>query len=236
MMLRLEKIAGGYGRQRVLHNVSLGVDDGGFACVLGSNNAGKSTLINLISGIVGVSNGDVIFNGESVTKLKVHERVQRGLVQVPEGRQLFPQMTVRENLLMGGVGDQQQNRHDEELLEDVHQLFPKLGDRAKQVAGSLSGGEQQMVAIGRGLMSRPKLVMLDEPSLGLAPLVVEAIFDALTELNKRGVTVLLVEQNLTLSLQHAKYAYVLDHGEVTIDGTAESLKDNETVRQAYLGM
>lgn len=236
MLLELKHVHGGYGRLEVVSDVSLVVDEGDFCCVLGSNNAGKSTLINLISGAVRTTSGQIVFDGQNITSMAAHERVRRGLVQVPEGRQLFPQMTVRDNLLLGAVGDRSRRGHDESLLDEVHALFPKLRERAEQWAGSLSGGEQQMVAIARGMMARPKLLMLDEPSLGLAPLIVEDIFRALDELNRRGVTILLVEQNLTVSLQHARYAYVVERGAVVLDGPASELVGDEEARRAYLGM
>lgn len=236
MVLQLKHVHGGYGRLEVISDVSLEVKEGDFCCVLGSNNAGKSTLINLISGVIRTTGGQVVFDGEDITSMAPHERVRRGLVQVPEGRQLFPYMTVRENLLLGAVGDRTTRSHDEDLLDEVHRLFPKLRERSAQWAGSLSGGEQQMVAIGRGIMARPKLLMLDEPSLGLAPLIVEAIFATLDELSRSGVTILLVEQNLTVSLQHARYAYVVERGEIVLDGPASELVGDEDARRAYLGM
>lgn len=237
MILETHELAGGYGSQTIIRNVSLQVDEGAFACVLGSNNAGKSTLINCLSGIVRASRGEVYFGGERITALEPFRRVRRGLVQVPEGRQLFPQMSVYENIIMGALGDASSNgTFDSSALSEVYELFPRLKERASQMAGSLSGGEQQMVAIARGLMSKPKLLMLDEPSLGLAPIIVETIFEALAILNRGGVTILLVEQNLTLSLKYAKTAYVLERGEVVVAGSSDEIAGNTAARKAYLGM
>lgn len=237
MILEVRGLSCGYGLQTVVHDVSLQVNEGDFASVLGANNAGKSTLINCLSGIVPSSSGEIYFNGAPITHMAPFKRVRQGLVQVPEGRQLFPQMTVYENILMGAIGDSSSNgKVDKKILSDVYDLFPRLMNRTSQIAGSLSGGEQQMLAIARGLMSKPKLLMLDEPSLGLAPVVVELIFEALAALNRSGVTILLVEQNLVLSLQYARTAYVLERGEVAVAGTTEELTGNERARKAYLGL
>ena len=236
MMLSVSGLVSGYGKQDIIHDVAFDVDEGDFSCLLGSNNAGKSTLINTLSGLIRARTGRVDFLGEDISLLRPYDRVRRGLVQIPEGRQLFPEMTVFENIIMGGNGDRAAAGFDRGLLDGVFDLFPKLKDRAKQRAGSLSGGEQQMVAIGRGMMSRPLLLMLDEPSLGLAPMAVESIFAALSELNASGVGILLVEQNLHVSLQHARFAYVLERGEIVVRGTAEEISGDEAARKAYLGM
>lgn len=236
MVLTVSGLVSGYGKQDIIHDVAFEVDKEDFSCLLGSNNSGKSTLINTLSGLNRTRTGTIDFLGEDIARLRPNERVRRGLVQIPEGRQLFPEMTVYENIIMGGDGDRSQVGFDRTLLDDVFDLFPKLKDRAKQRAGSLSGGEQQMVAISRGMMSRPTLLMLDEPSLGLAPMTVSSIFETLSELNASGVTILLVEQNLHVSLQHARYAYVLERGEIVVRGTAEELSSDEAARKAYLGM
>lgn len=236
MVLTVNGLVSGYGKQDIIHDVGFEVDKGDFSCLLGSNNSGKSTLINTISGLNRTRTGTIDFLGEDISRLRTNERVRRGLVQIPEGRQLFPEMTVYENIIMGGNGDRKRTGFDQSLLGEVFDLFPKLKDRGKQRAGSLSGGEQQMVAIGRGLMSRPTLLMLDEPSLGLAPMAVESIFETLSELNASGVSILLVEQNLHVSLQHARYAYVLERGEIVVRGTAEEISGDEAARKAYLGM
>lgn len=224
----------GYGDQTVIDGLSLSVDEGDFAAVLGPNNAGKSTLISCLSGTVPARRGCVVFDGVDVTRMPAHTRVRLGLVQVPEGRQLFGEMTVMENLLMGATVAGKANRA--ESLDEVFELFPRLRDRVSQRAGSMSGGEQQMLAIGRGLMSRPRLLMLDEPSLGIAPLVVDALFEALSELNRRRVTILAVEQNLAVSLRHARYGYVLDRGGIAVHGPAADLIAGDDARHAYLGL
>ncbi|EON22156.1 ABC transporter-like protein [Nocardioides sp. CF8] len=235
-ILQVNDVACGYGDQDVVTGVTLNVDGTDFSCILGSNNAGKSTLINCISGLVPARGGAIVFQDEDITGLAPFQRVRRGLVQVPEGRQLFPEMTVLENVIMGGNGDSRSRAYDRALLDDVYDLFPRIKERSQQRAGSLSGGEQQMVAIARALMSRPTLLMLDEPSLGLAPLMVEAIFNALSSLNGAGVPILLVEQNLHMSLKHARYAYVLERGSIVIQGTSDELSDNDDARRAYLGL
>lgn len=231
-LLEVADLSCGHGRQTVVQGVSFAVEQGDFVAVLGSNNAGKSTLISCLSGVVAARSGRITFDGQDITAMSAHQRVRRGLVQVPEGRQLFPEMSVRENLRMGAVAGQDR----EQTLTEVLDLFPRLGERMGQRAGSMSGGEQQMVAIGRGLMSSPKLLMLDEPSLGLAPLVVDAIFETLAELNARGTTIVVVEQNLAVSLRHARYGYVLDHGEFAVQGAAETLITSDEARRAYLGL
>ncbi|WGP06478.1 ABC transporter ATP-binding protein [Bacillus subtilis] len=236
MLLSVTDLASGYGKQDILGGVAFDVEEKDFSCLLGSNNSGKSTLINTLSGLIRARAGRIDFAGEDISRLRPNERVRRGLVQIPEGRQLFPEMTVFENIIMGGNGDRRSSGYDHSLLDDVFDLFPNLRDRAKQRAGSLSGGEQQMVAIGRGMMSRPTLLMLDEPSLGLAPMAVESIFETLSQLNDSGVTILLVEQNLHVSLQHARYAYVLERGEIVVRGTADEIAGDDNARKAYLGM
>ena len=237
MALEVTKLRCGYDGQMIIHDVSLRVDDGGFATILGSNNAGKSTLINCISGIVPASGGSIMFDDVDITHMAPHRRVGLGVVQVPEGRQLFAGMTVLDNILMGAVGVRRAERQSSGAdMERVLEMFPRLRDRRQQVAGSLSGGEQQMLAMARALMSRPRLLMLDEPSLGLAPLIVEGIFETMSALNDEGVTILLVEQNLTLSLKYAATGLVLDRGEVAIEGPSEALQASDETRRAYLGI
>ncbi|MBC7595229.1 MAG: ABC transporter ATP-binding protein [Kineosporiaceae bacterium] len=237
MTLEVTNLSCGYDGQMIIHDVSLSVPDGGFATILGSNNAGKSTLINCISGIVPASGGSIVFDGVDITHMAPHRRVGLGVVQVPEGRQLFAGMTVMDNILMGAVGVQRAKAQSSEAdIDRVLEIFPRLRDRRQQVAGSLSGGEQQMLAMARGLMSRPRLLMLDEPSLGLAPLIVESIFQTMSVLNDEGVSILLVEQNLTLSLQYAATGFVLDRGEVAVEGSSEALQASDETRRAYLGI
>jgi branched-chain amino acid transport system ATP-binding protein len=218
-----------------LSDVSLHVDKGEILGLLGANNSGKSTLINCISGLVRPLAGRISFEGADITRLKPHERVANGIVQVPEGRQVFPKMSVLENLLLGGTSHAARP-HRSARLDQAFALFPRLAERRPQLAGTLSGGEQQMLAIGRALMSGPRLLMLDEPSLGLSPLFVQIIFKALGELNKQGLTLLLIEQNLTLTLAYASRGVVLERGQIAIEGTREMLKADPRTRAAYLGL
>lgn len=220
----------------MLHGVSLSIEEGEFVALLGANNAGKSTFINCVSGLVPVTAGRLLTSdGIDFTNWPPHKIVDLGIIQVPEGRQLFPNMSVRDNLLMGGIHPRvRQQRADR--LAYVFDLFPRLKERDRQLAGTLSGGEQQMLAIGRALMADPRLLMLDEPSLGLAPMIVENIFSVLRDLNEKGLTILLVEQNLNLSLQYASRGLVLERGVVTIAGTTQELSLNPETRRAYLGL
>jgi branched-chain amino acid transport system ATP-binding protein len=234
-MLRIEGLTAAYDGPPALSDVSLHVDKGEILGLLGANNSGKSTLINCISGLVRPLAGRISFEGADITRLKPHERVANGIVQVPEGRQVFPQMSVLENLLLGGTS-RHARAHRSTRLDQAFALFPRLAERRPQLAGTLSGGEQQMLAIGRALMSGPRLLMLDEPSLGLSPLFVQIIFKALGELNKHGLTLLLIEQNLTLTLAYASRGVVLERGQIAIEGTREMLKGDPRTRAAYLGL
>jgi branched-chain amino acid transport system ATP-binding protein len=234
-MLHIEGLTAAYDGPPALSGVSLHVGKGEFLGLLGANNSGKSTLINCISGLVRPLAGRISFEDENITRLKPHERVARGIIQVPEGRQVFPKMAVIENLLLGGTlpAARAQRRT---RLDQVFALFPRLAERRPQPAGTLSGGEQQMLAIGRALMSGPRLLMLDEPSLGLSPLFVQIIFKTLGELNGQGLTILLIEQNLTLTLAYAARGVVLERGQVAIEGAREMLRDDPRTRAAYLGL
>lgn len=232
-MLQLQNVCAGYGPIDAVRGVSLNVYPGEIVTIIGANGAGKTSTLMCISSVLKVRSGTVRFEGKDVTNAPSHELVGKGLVQIPEGRKIFPRLTVSENLRLGAF-----LRHDagiERDLEKVYSLFPVLKDRASQSGGTLSGGEQQMLAMGRALMSRPKLLLMDEPSMGIAPLLVEKIFAALVELNREGLTVLLVEQNAHLALQVAKRGYVLETGTVVIEDSAEALAANEKVREAYLG-
>jgi branched-chain amino acid transport system ATP-binding protein len=234
-MLKIDKLNFSYGDLKVLWDIDLEVKSGEIVTVVGSNGAGKSTTLKNISRLVRPGSGTLTFNGVDLTRLESHEVVELGVVQVPEGRKIFPEMTVTENLRMGSFiksarGDREAN------IERVFTLFPRLRERHKQLGGTMSGGEQQMLAIARGLMTNPKLLLLDEPSLGLAPLLVKSIFETITEINRQGVTVLLVEQNVYQSLRIAHRAYVLETGRVVLTGTGEELLGNEHVRKAFLGM
>ena len=234
-MLKIDKLNFSYSDLKVLWDIDLEVNQGEIITVVGSNGAGKSTTLKNVSRLVKPTSGGLTFNGQDLTRLEPHEVVELGIVQVPEGRKIFPEMTVRENLRMGSYiksarGDREAN------IDRVFSLFPRLKEREKQLGGTMSGGEQQMLAIGRGLMANPKLLLLDEPSLGLAPLFVKFIFDIITEINKQGVTILLVEQNVYQSLRISHRAYVLETGRVVLSGTGEALLNDDHVKKAFLGM
>jgi branched-chain amino acid transport system ATP-binding protein len=234
-MLELRSITAGYDGVDVLHDVSITVQPGEIVGLLGANNAGKSTLINCVSGIVPASKGQILFEGRDITAMPAKQRVAAGIVQVPEGRLVFPEMSVRENLLLGGLNPTAKPHRPAEL-ERVLEMLPRLKERLSQDAGTLSGGEQQMLAIGRGLMARGRLLMLDEPSLGLAPLFVQYIFEIIDQLKAAGMTILLVEQNLNLTLKHADRCYVLERGRIAVEGVADAVRDDPRTRRAYLGL
>jgi len=234
-MLEITGLVAGYAGPPVLHDVSLDVRAGELVGLLGANNAGKSTLINCISGLIRPRAGTIRFEGEDITRLRPDAIVVRGVVQVPEGRQIFPRMSVLDNLLLGGTNRTARPARMRRI-EQVYALFPRLEERKTQIAGTLSGGEQQMLAVGRAMMTGPRLLMLDEPSLGLAPLFVQAIFRALRALNADGLTMLLVEQNLNLTLDCAARGVVLERGQVAITGDAATLRADPRTRQAYLGL
>ena len=234
-MLKVTDLYTAYGPIMALRGVSLEVPEGQIVALLGANGAGKSTALRTISGLVHPVRGSISFMGRSIEKASPEKIVQLGISQVPEGRQIFFELTVMENLLLGAYV-QRSGRAVKQDLEKVFTYFPVLAERQKQAAGTLSGGEQQMVAIGRALMARPRLILLDEPSLGLAPLVVQTIFDIIKTLNQQdGITVLLVEQNAHLALQIAQQGYVLETGRVVLQDTGENLRTNEAVRRSYLG-
>ena len=233
-VLKVENINVYYGSIHAIKGISFEVYEGEIVTLIGANGAGKSTTLNTISGLLHPSTGSVSFLGESLAKIQPHKIVEKGLAQVPEGRRVFAQMTVQENLEMGAYTQNNQNEiHDD--LEKVYSLFPRLKERMKQTAGTLSGGEQQMLAMGRALMSRPKLLMLDEPSMGLAPILVEGIFDIIADLHKTGATILLVEQNAQMALSIASRGYVMETGKIVTTGTGQELLASEAVRKAYLG-
>jgi ABC-type branched-chain amino acid transport systems, ATPase component len=234
-MLVIDNIHVSYGSFQALDGVSLNVNEGEIVVLLGSNGAGKTTTINTISGLLRPLSGSVTFKGEELSKYKLHEISSLGLIQVPEGRKLFPNMSVYENLLVGSYAKVTRAKRQENLARCMT-MFPKLKERSKQMAGSLSGGERQMVAIGRALMQCPELLMLDEPSLGLAPVVVEQVFESIVEINKSGTTVLLVEQNVQASLEIADRAYVIETGHNVMEGKAEDLLNDEKLKAAYLGL
>ena len=235
MLLEIDDVSLLYGRIQALHGISLTVDEGEIVALIGANGAGKSTTMRAISGIRPVATGSIKFNGEDITKLRADLRVRRGLCQAPEGRGIFPGMTVLDNLDMGAY-----TRRDRagiaQDLDRVLNLFPRLAERRKQAGGTLSGGEQQMLAVGRALMSRPKLLLLDEPSMGLAPMLIQQIFDIITEINEQGTTILLVEQNAQQALARAHRAYVLETGRIVKSGTGAELLHDPAVKEAYLGV
>jgi branched-chain amino acid transport system ATP-binding protein len=232
--LEVKAIGARYGAIQALTDVSLSVDKGQIAALIGANGAGKTTTLRVVSGLMKASSGDVVFDGQSLLKMKPGEIVGRGIVQCPEGRQVFARMTVEENLKLGAFAHRKQPDWLAPM-DQVLELFPVLSERRRQMAGTLSGGEQQMLAVGRALMARPRCLLLDEPSLGLAPVVVERIFEVILEIVASGVTVLLVEQNANLALSVATTAYVLEVGSVTISGPGKDLLADDRVRAAYLG-
>jgi len=234
-MLELKSIESFYGKIQALKGINLEVPEGEIVAILGANGAGKSTTLKTISGLIQPLRGQILFQGQSIHNSEPHQIVRLGICQVPEGRDIFMGLTVQENLKMGAFTRSDGNAVQNDL-ERIFRSFPILRERAKQQAGTLSGGEQQMLAIARGLMSNPKLMLLDEPSLGLAPLMVEEIFRIITEINKEGVTILLVEQNANMALQTARYGYVMETGTVALQDTAENLIQNDYVRNVYLGV
>ncbi|MFT4095855.1 MAG: ABC transporter ATP-binding protein [Rhodoblastus sp.] len=234
-MLEMQGVTAGYDGVPVLRDVSIRVGQGELVGLLGANNAGKSTLINVISGTVPIMSGRLMFEGEDISKTSAQDRVELGLVQVPEGRLVFPQMSVRENLLLGGYNRKARPARAGNM-DHVISLFPRLGERLGQLAGTLSGGEQQMVAIGRGMMAGARVLMLDEPSLGLSPLFVQFIFEIIDKLHAEGMTILLVEQNLSLTVRHADRCYVLERGVVAVEGASATVAQDPRTRAAYLGM
>ncbi len=234
MLLELAEVHTSYGNIRALRGISLKVDEGEIVCLIGANGAGKSTTLMTISGVLTPLAGSVVYRGESLVGRRPDQIVQAGISQVPEGRMIFPLLTVRENLDLGAYlrRDPAGVRED---LERVFALFPRLAERRHQQGGTLSGGEQQMLAIARALMARPRMLLLDEPSLGLAPIVVDAIFQTIREINQQGVTILLVEQNAQMALAFSHRGYVLETGRITLSDTAADLRRNQAVCRAYLG-
>ncbi len=233
LILALENITTVYGRNEMLRSVNVNVEKGKIVCLLGANGAGKSTLIKAILGLVKITRGNIKFNGEDITNKKTHEIIRRGISIVPEGKRIFPKMNVIENLRMGAFQEK-----DEKVIQtrlaDVFSLFPRLKERVSQLAGTLSGGEQSMLSIGRGLMSNPQMMIFDEPSLGLAPILVEQNFEIIQSINAKGTTIFLVEQNANLTLEVSSYGFVLQKGEVVAQGTPDVLSASEAIKSAYL--
>jgi branched-chain amino acid transport system ATP-binding protein len=235
-LLEIRGLSASYGTIQALFKVSLAVHKGGIVALLGSNGAGKSTTLNAVSRLVEPSAGEVTFDGQAIHKLRPDEIVHRGLVQLPEGREVFKDMSVRENLELGAFLRPNRREMAEDFVK-VFAMFPLLEERSEQKASTLSGGEQQMLAIGRALMARPRMIMFDEPSMGLSPLLVEQIFETILRLNReQGLTILLVEQNVRLALTVANYAYILENGEIILQGPSKQLMNNPAVRRAYLGL
>ncbi len=233
--MEVKKVNLAYGQMQVLKEVSLEVRDREIVSLIGANSAGKSSMLNAISGLVPLSGGEILFEGNPIHSLLSHEIIEHGIIQVPEGRRIFPFMSVRENLLMGCYSRRARPK-SAETLQRVLELFPRLAERRSQLGESMSGGEQQMLAIARGLMAGPKILMLDEPSLGLAPIVVETIFKVLQGVNRQEVTILLVEQNVKESLDISTRGYVLENGRVSLEGAAKDLLENSYLKKAYLGL
>jgi branched-chain amino acid transport system ATP-binding protein len=234
-MLKVENVNMSYRDLQVLWDVSFEVNDGEIVVLVGANGAGKSSILKTISGLQQVSSGTIEYNGDDLTKIDPAEIIKKGVVHVPEARRLFNEMTVEENLIMGSLHGEAKVKR-KETLEKCYNLFPRLRERYKQAAGTLSGGEQQMAAVARGIMSLPKILMLDEPSLGLAPVLVQDIFEIIKGVRDQGITVLLVEQNVQSTLTFCDRAYVLENGKITLEGTGKELLNNEHVREAYLGI
>jgi branched-chain amino acid transport system ATP-binding protein len=235
MALEITDLQAGYGNIEILHKISLSVADGDYVAVVGANGAGKSTLLKAISGTVQTRGGSILFNGTELRSLAAHKIPRLQIAHVPEGRQIFPALSVYDNLMAGAWLVKEKTRRAE-TLDEVYQLFPRLKERAEQMAGTLSGGEQQMVAVGRALMLRPKLIMLDEPSQGLAPKLVVEMYQQLAEVHAFGTSVLLIEQNTTAALKYASRAYVMEQGRITMSGSSEELRGSEEIRKAYLGI
>jgi len=234
MLLKLDNIKTYYGNIRALKGISIDVDEGEIVCLIGGNGAGKSTTLMTISGVLTPIEGDVLYNGRSIVSVRPDNIVKMGVCQVPEGRMIFPILTVMENLDLGSYTRKDKEGVKEDF-ERVFHLFPVLYERRKQYGGTLSGGEQQMLAIARALMGRPKLLLLDEPSLGLAPILVDAIFETIRQIKDQGTTILLVEQNAQLALQFSDRGYVIETGKIVLEDTAKELLENENVKKAYLG-
>jgi len=234
-MLKVNNINVFYGKLQALWDVSFHVEEGEVVALIGANASGKSTILNCISGLLRPTSGTIEFLGEDINKMPSHRIVEAGISQIPEGRKLFPSMSVRENLELGAYIKMAWDKKDD-TVEEIYRLFPILKERLKQQSGTLSGGQQQMVAIARGLMSNPKLCMLDEPSHGLAPIVVSEVFDIVNDLREHGTTILLVEQNVERTLEVADRAYVLENGRIVLEGKGKDLIENKHVKEAYLGL
>lgn len=234
-ILSLKDVVGGYGEVQIIHGVSLNVREGSVTALLGANGAGKTTIMLMLAGVLPVTQGDVLFDGKSMGAQRGHQRVNAGMVLVPEGRRVFPNLSVEENLRLGGIVPAARPTW-KQRIEEMYELFPRLRERRSQAAGTLSGGEQQMLAIARGLMARPKLLLLDEPTLGLAPIMAQLVFDTIRSLNKNGLSILIAEQDTRNTLNLADEAYVVENGRITLHGSSDNLKNDPRVKEAYLGL
>ena len=233
-MLKLSNLKVNYGMIQAIKGISFKVEEGEIIALIGANGAGKTTTLHTVSGLLKAREGSILFNGKELTKTQPHKIVEMGMAHVPEGRRIFQQLTVYENLILGAY-TRSDKKEIAENLEMIYKRFPRLEERKKQIAGTLSGGEQQMLAMGRALMSNPKIVLMDEPSMGLSPLLVSEIFDIIQSINKSGTTVLLVEQNAKKALSIANRAYVLETGKIVLEGDAKELMNNDQIKKAYLG-
>jgi branched-chain amino acid transport system ATP-binding protein len=234
-LLEIKNINCYYGDVQVIYDVSMRVEEGEVISLIGGNGAGKSTTLRCISGLLKANSGEIMFEGKPIANMRPEKIVERGIIQVPEGRKLFSLMTVKENLIVG-AHNARAHPHKDKTIKDVYALLPRLQEREKQQAVTLSGGEQQMVAIGRGMMAKPKILMMDEPSLGLAPVLIKEIFATIRKIAEQGTTVLLVEQDVQHSLSISDRGYVLEHGRIVMEGTGKELLDNPQIREAYLGI
>lgn len=235
VLLQLEKITAGYGEVRILNAVSLEVAEGSISALVGSNGVGKTTLMRVLAGLLPLDGGKVVFSGNDISRAPPHDRVERGMALVPEGRLIFPDFSVEENLRIGAVSPHARAQAAERT-EEMYTLFPRLRERRRQAGGTLSGGEQQMLALARGLMSAPRLLLLDEPSLGLAPVITASLFETIEQIRDRGVTVFIVEQDISSTLAISDLAYVMENGRIAVTGTGADLLQDPTVREAYLGL
>lgn len=236
MLLEMKNLVVNYGAVEAVRDVSIKVEEGEIVAIVGSNGAGKSTIIKSICGLIKPAGGTILYDGEELHSVPAHRRTAKGIVCCPEGRRIFPEISVEDNLILGSFCRRKQKKETEEILQQVYGTFPRLEERRRQLGGTLSGGEQQMLAIGRAMMAKPRLLLLDEPSLGLAPIIIDEVFDTILKLNKMGTTILLVEQNAFMSLSNCNRAYVLENGKIKLSGTGEELLHNDDVRKAYLGV
>lgn len=235
ILLEVSDLHAGYGAARILHGISLQVREGSVTALIGANGAGKTTLMRTLAGLIMPTGGSIVFDGADLTRQEANVRVTAGMALCPEGRMVFPSLTIEENLSLGAINRRSWGQRKREM-QQAYDMFPRLHERRRQMAGSLSGGEQQMLAVARALMSQPRLLLLDEPTLGLAPVIVQEVFQTLRRLAAQGLTLLIAEQNVQRTLEMADYAYVIEHGQVHTQGTGQALASDASIKQAYLGM